>query len=70
MNPRLADALLIAFAFAAFGVAGSMDMQDADAAIAVPVVRQAPCREPLYLRVAATADEVAGRCDQSKGVTK
>ena len=55
MNPRLSDALLIAFAFAAFGVAGGMDLHDAQAV--EPVVQVAPvapldCRDDVAMRVA------------------
>ena len=52
MNPRLSDVLLIAFALAALGVAGGMDLQDAQAA--APVVQVAPldCRDDVAMRVA------------------
>lgn len=71
MNPRIGDVLLIAFAIAAFGVVGSMDMNDALAAEQTPTVTALHCREQLNLRVALTADEVAGRCDQpNEGASK
>ena len=65
MNPRISDALLIAFAVAAFGVVGGMDMQDAEAS-AQTIATPLDCRTKLNLRVALTADEASGRCDQIK----
>ena len=67
MNARIADVLLIAFAAVALGVAGAMDMHDAEMPVVVPALE---CRDKLFLRVALTADEAAGRCDQLKEVRK
>lgn len=60
MNTRIYDAIRIAFALAAFGVVGAMDMEDAIAQDqALPALQ---CREKLKLRLALTADEASGRC--------
>ena len=68
MSAHTYNAIRIAFALAAFGVVGAMDMEDAIAQDqALPALQ---CREKLKLRLALTADEARGRCDQTKGTMK
>lgn len=66
---RLTNIALILVLLAAWGWAGGMDMQD-QIETERTAVRALDCREQLNLRVAQTADEAAGRCDQPEGDTK